>query len=209
VKPKIVLYGAGGHGKVVADAVQRQEEYELVGFLDDHRAEQVLGLPVLGGIQEAGGIRRSGVAHAISAVGDPKAREATDERLLKAGFSLGVAVHPSAQIGAGALMGEGCVVLAGAVVGPDTRLGRSCIVNSGASVDHDCTVGDYVHVAPGATVAGEVVFGARALVGLGAVILPGRRIGEGARVGAGAVVIADVPPGATVVGVPATALPDR
>ena len=50
---------------------------------------------------------------------------------------------------------------------------------------------------------GEVVVGERAMIGAGAVVLPGVEIGADARVAANSLVADDVPPGATVAGVPA------
>ena len=50
---------------------------------------------------------------------------------------------------------------------------------------------------------GNVVVGEGAMVGAGAIVLPGVRVGERARVAANSLVTEDVPPGATVAGVPA------
>lgn len=50
---------------------------------------------------------------------------------------------------------------------------------------------------------GPVVVGDRAMIGAGAIVLPGVEIGEGASVAANSLVVEDVPPGATVAGVPA------
>jgi acetyltransferase-like isoleucine patch superfamily enzyme len=97
-------------------------------------------------------------------------------------------------------------VLARAVVGPEARIARLALVNTGAIVEHDCDIGEGAHIAPGAVLAGGVRIGAGAMVGAGAVIRPGVAVGEGAIIGAGAAVLADVPPGATVAGVPAQPL---
>jgi serine acetyltransferase len=70
-------------------------------------------------------------------------------------------------------------------------------------VEHECELGEAVHVAPGACLAGRVRVGAYAFIGIGAQVIQCLAVGEGATVGAGAVVIADVPDGATAVGVPA------
>jgi sugar O-acyltransferase (sialic acid O-acetyltransferase NeuD family) len=206
VRPKIVLYGAGGHGKVVADIVEKQGKYELAGFLDDAREGEAYGLPILGGEAALADVRGRGIEYAICTVGAAETREKIDEKLLAVGFSLALAAHPSAQIARGAALGEGSVVMPGAVVGPDAVLGRSCIVNTGASVDHDCRLGAYVHVGPGARLGGEVVAGARSLIGIGASVVKGRNVGRGATVGAGAVAVKDVAPNVTVVGVPAKPL---
>jgi sugar O-acyltransferase (sialic acid O-acetyltransferase NeuD family) len=188
LRPRIVIYGAGGHGKVVADVVEKQGTYELVGFVDDAPKDKVLGIPVLGTCADLESLRGRGVEHAISAVGDAGVREMTDDRLLAAGFTLCTAIHPSAQIARAATIGEGSVVMPGAVVGPDAVLGRSCIINTCASVDHDCLLGSYVHVAPGAHLCGGVHVGSHSLVGAGASALPGTHVGEKVTVAAGVVV---------------------
>jgi sugar O-acyltransferase (sialic acid O-acetyltransferase NeuD family) len=147
-----------------------------------------------------------GADRAVVALGDNDTRLAAQRRALDAGLSLGVVVAATATVDAVGI-GAGSVVLEHGHIGPGTTLGDAVIVNTGAVVEHDCSVGDAVHVAPGAYLLGECVVGAGALIGARAVVLPGRRVGSGARVGAGAVVTEDVPPGATVVGVPAARRP--
>ncbi|MEO7433195.1 MAG: acetyltransferase [Dokdonella sp.] len=115
-------------------------------------------------------------------------------------------VHPRAFVAAGALLGDGCQVMALGAVCANSKLGDAVIINTKASVDHGCVIGNGVHIAPGATLAGEVVVQDFAFVGAGAVILPRIRIGRGATVGAGAVVTRDVPDSQTVVGNPARVL---
>jgi len=203
MSPRLLLYGAGGHGKVVADAAEREGCYELAGFVDDKPLTEFFGLPVLGTADALDDIRRSGAEHAVSCVGDGEIREMLDERLVEAGFSLATIIHPSAQVARGAVIGEGSAIMPGAVVGPGCVIGRSCIINTSASIDHDCRLGDYVHVAPGASICGGVCIGSHSLVGVGASILPNIKIGPRSIVAGGATVTRDVPDGATVAGTPA------
>lgn len=198
----ILILGAGGHGKVVADILCCAGA-RVRGFLDDDPATWGtlrLGLPVLGAV----------ATHAVHApavilgIGDIAAR-----RDLVARLSAGkaprwcVAIHPRATLARSVAIGAGVTVMAGAVVNADTTLGDHCVVNTGATVDHDCAIGPYAHIAPGAHLAGGVHVGAGALIGIGAVVTPNLTIGVGSVVAAGAVVIADVPDGVTVKGVPA------
>ena len=99
--------------------------------------------------------------------------------------------------------------MAGVVVQPGSCLGENVIVNTGARVDHDCLVDAHAHIAPGAILCGNVQIGKGAHIGTGANILPGKKVGAGSIVGAGAVVVDDVPPGITVVGIPARPLESK
>ena len=129
------------------------------------------------------------------------------ERELRVGGARGLQpvklIHPSAVIAEDAQIGDGCQILAGAVVGVLTCLGKQCLVNTNASIDHENILEDGATVSPGATLCGSVYLEKAAWVCAGATILPGVRVGAGATVGGGALVRKDVPPGMTVVGVPA------
>jgi len=204
-KGSLLVYGAGGHGKVVAD-VARSAGWVVVGFIDDAQARDgatIGGLPVrsLAEWQAAPPVHLVPVV--ALGVGDNTARARCHARLLEAGFEVVSVVHCSAVVAPTARIGQGTVVMACAAVNPDATLGAGCIVNTGAVVEHDCALGDYVHLSPNAALGGNVAIGHRSHLGLGAVALPGVRIGAEVRVGAGAAVIRDVQDGLTVVGVPA------
>ncbi|HUG93995.1 MAG TPA: acetyltransferase [Planctomycetaceae bacterium] len=207
---QIVVWGAGGHARVVADALRAGGEWTLAGFLDDvdagRRGSEFCGSLVLGGREQLTDLRHAGVEWAIVAIGDCAARLARSRLLADAGFRLAVVVHPRAVLSPAAWVGGGTLLAAGAVVGPASRLGQAVIVNTLASVDHDCVVEDGAQIGPGARLTGGVQVCEGALVGAGAVIIPGVTIGAGSVVGAGAVVLEDVAPGAVVCGNPARVL---
>lgn len=201
----LLVFGAGGHGKVVADAAQLAG-YVLAGFIDDDPARvgrSVLGLPVLAWTdvaQDADASRRFLIALAI---GDNAARQRCMERVRAVGFEVPVIRHPSSVVASSVTLGAGVLVVAGVVVNPDASVADGAILNTGSVIEHDCKVGAFAHISPKAALGGAATVGDRSHVGLGAVILPGIRVGADARVGAGAAVIGDVPDGVTVVGVPA------
>lgn len=199
----LALYGAGGHGKAVADAAEKQGVYALAGFIDDDVAGPVFNLPVLGTTRDIGAIRAADIDTVVVSIGNPTARKKAHETLRAAGFALGIVMHPSAQVARGAVIGHGSVLLPGAIVGPDAVLGEGCIVNTGASIDHDCALGDYVHIAPGARLAGNVTVGAGSHIGIGSAVKEGVKIGRNVVVGAGAVVVKDLPDDCVAYGVPA------
>lgn len=203
---KIVIIGAGGHGRVVLDILRRCGEMRIAGFIDADvsRAGTTLdGVPVLGPVNMLPKLRREDVRGAIVAVGDNRVRLSYAREAAEAGLRLISAVHPAAVVSPAASVGENVVVAAGAVVGAGASIADSAIINTSAVVDHECEIDRGAHICPGALLAGRVHVEEGAFVGLGAHILPCLKVGAWAVVGAGAVVLDDVPAGATVVGVPA------
>ena len=203
-RPRILLLGAGGHGKAMADLLLAHGGFEIAGFVDAApKTSQVLGLPVLGGESLLAGLASQGITLAHPSVGNNAQRLAAAGRLRAASFALPSLIHPTALIGHGARIGEGATILARAVIGPEAEIGALALINTGAIVEHDCVVAEAAHIGPGAVLAGGVRIGAGALIGAGAVVRPGITICAGAVIGAGAAVVEDVPPGAKVMGVPA------
>jgi sugar O-acyltransferase (sialic acid O-acetyltransferase NeuD family) len=207
VSVRIVIVGAGAHGAVVADILQRAHAAGAIaapiGFVDDtpsRSGTSLLGLDVLGSIASLAEHAHDAI---IVAVGDNGARRALTERLLAAGERLATAVHPSASIAPSATLGEGTVVSAGAIVTPRATIGRGVIVNTKASVDHDTSVGHFAHVSAGATVGGQARIGAETLIGIGATVLSGVTVGARTTIGAGAAVVEAIPDDVVAFGVPA------
>jgi sugar O-acyltransferase (sialic acid O-acetyltransferase NeuD family) len=207
----LILIGAGGHGRVVLDAVRTRSEYHVVGFIDiDPTITAVEDVPVLGGDEVFETLSSRNISHGLvtlGATGPSSQRQALFKRMRGAGLEGAIVVHRDATVAASSQLGEGTVVLAGAVVNPGARIGQNVIVNTGAIVEHDCTIGDHAHLSPGAVLGGGVQVGDRAHVGIGATVIQGIRIGADALVAGGAVVITDVPAGARVAGVPAKPMP--
>ena len=203
---KIVVYGAGGHAKVVLDVIEKSGAYTIAGLLDDSAelaGEMRSGYRVLGGDAIFRGLIEGGVKGMVVALGDNVRRRAVFHSACAAGFELISAIHPSVILGGRVKVGAGSVLVAGVVVNVDAEIGDNVIVNTSASVDHDCQIGAHVHLSPGVRLAGRVTVGELTHIGIGAVVLPNLTIGKRCIVGAGSVVREDVPDGMVVAGNPA------
>jgi UDP-N-acetylbacillosamine N-acetyltransferase len=214
VQSELIIWGASGHARVVADIVRCENRYSIAGFLDDLHPERAgetfEGAPIRGGREQlVGGGRLARLAGGtpaplvIIAFGDCAARLEAARFVAAKGLELAKAIHPSAVIAASARIGAGSVVAANAVVNPGAVVGANAIINTAASVDHDCVIGDGAHICPGVRLAGNVRVGEASWIGIGAVVADGRTIGSGCVIGAGAVVVSDIPDGVVAFGVPA------
>lgn len=200
----LLLLGAGGHSKVVAEIALHSRGYELVGLVDRHAIGTVVnGIPVVGDDDALPSLFVKGVRHVHVAIGSNSARAALADKIVRMNFKLATLVSPSANVSRTAHLGQGAVVMAGATLNANAAVGDLTIINTGANVDHDCKIGRAAHIAPGCTLAGNVTVGDRTFLGAGATVIPGVTLGHDVVVGAGACVINDVPSGQTVVGVPA------
>ena len=196
----LVIVGAGGNGKVIADIAEKIGYSDIV-FLDDNPLLEICGnYKVVGKINEASSYKD---ADFIVAVGNAKIRRKIQTELIENGLRVVSLIHPSAVITSDVKIGLGTVVMAGAVINTCAEIGQGCIINTCASVDHDCCVCDYAHISVGAHVAGTVTIGENTWIGAGATVINNLEIAPDCMIGAGAVVVADITESGTYVGVPA------
>ena len=199
---EIVVYGAGGHGKAVAEILAASKRI-VTGFIEDDLAltdSKIIGFPLC--VVDEWLSSHSGASVALG-IGDNRARERAGQLILRHSHKLISAVHPAAIVSRSARLGAGVVVIAGAVLNAECELEEGVIVNSGAIVEHDVRIGRYAHLSPGSAVGGAAQIGALSHIGMGAMILPSKRIGENCIIGAGAVVVEDTPDNQVAYGVPA------
>lgn len=201
MKDKLIIIGASGHGKVVADIAIKMNNWKTIAFLDDKPIKESMWLEVIGKVADAFVYRNE--ADFFVAIGNNVTREKMQTNLVDEGFSIVSLFHPSAVIGTDVQVGCGTVVMAGAVINSSSRIGNGCIINTSSSLDHDSIIEDYVHISPGVRVAGNVSICKSTWLGIGSIVNNNVNICSGCKVGAGAVVVKDITESGTYVGVPA------
>ncbi|WP_216725583.1 acetyltransferase [Synechococcus sp. WH 8016] len=212
VVSKLLVLGAGGHAKVVAETALASGHVSDICFLDDHfynstQEALTLGRPVLGPLDfvfEKACIDE--YSEVVVAIGHATTRLRWIKSLIAAGYSLPSVVHPTAFVSPSVQIGPASVVFAHVAMQAQASIGMGVILNTGCSIDHDCKLDDAVHICPGARLAGEVHVGKRSWIGIGASVINQIRIGSDVTIGAGAAVVTDIPDGITAVGVPARPL---
>lgn len=195
MKQEVILYGGGGHAKVVAEC-SKAANMLVVGFMDDDPSARLFEYSHLG--QYRSDI--FSVMPMVIAIGNNRIRKKISEHVRHNFFN---AVHPSVLISESSEIGIGCMVLHRAIIQSGSIIGNHVIVNTAAQIDHDGVLEDYVHIGPGAIICGNVTISEGTLIGAGSVILQGVKIGKWSTIGAGSVVTRDVPDNALVMGVPA------
>lgn len=200
----LLIIGAGGHGKVVADAAKLQNQWEKIAFLDDdfQKIINVNGYAVLNNISSAIQYLHE-FSDACVAIGNNEKRLEICKQLFEIGFYLPNIIHPTAVISDNVSLSSGSVIFANSVINPNASIGNACIINTAAVIEHDCILQDGVHISPNAALAGGVNIGKNSWIGMGSNIIGKIQIGSNVIVGAGSVVINNIPDNKKVAGVPA------
>ncbi len=179
---KIAIYGASGHGKVVAD-IAKLNGYSEIIYVDDGEndfitfkkfLEKDLHVPVAFGV---------GINHV---------RAKLYRKCVENSLEVVTLIHPSAVLATSVTVAEGTVVMAGVVINTDTNIGRCCIINSSSVIEHDNIIGDFAHISPLVACAGDVTIGDYTHIGIGSCIIQGVIIGSDSIIGAGSVVVTDI-----------------
>jgi sugar O-acyltransferase (sialic acid O-acetyltransferase NeuD family) len=203
----VVIVGASGHGKVIADIIEEQGRYRILGFLDTFKQMGMrLGrYSVIGRETDIPDlVRQYRGLGVIVGIGNNHIRCEISARIRELSPSVQFinAIHPRATIASTVALGRGIAVMAGAVVNTDTSLADGCFVNTNASVDHDNVLEEFSCVQPNAATGGNVHLGALSTIGLGANVIQGIRIGRAVVVGAGSTVLHDIPDNVQAFGTP-------
>jgi sugar O-acyltransferase (sialic acid O-acetyltransferase NeuD family) len=191
----MIIYGASGHGKVVAEIVEVSGNTDITFVDDQPKGDTFLGYPLI----LANTLSFLPNHKLIIAIGNNRIRKNIAQKL---NWDFTIAIHPSAQVSKRSQIKSGTVIMAGVSVNSECKIGEHVILNTNCSIDHDCDLEDFVHISPNVALGGDVRVGTCSHIGIGASVIQGIKIGKHVTIGAGAVIIEDVPDFAVVVGVP-------
>ncbi|MDD5360369.1 MAG: acetyltransferase [Sulfurovaceae bacterium] len=178
---KIYIYGASGHGLVVAE-IALSCGYKQAVFIDDVKI----------GHQSFEDIKDDNKTSIIIAIGDNKTRAKLQKKVKEKGFNIATLIHASAIISPSSNIGEGTVIMPNVVINAKANIGDGVILNTSCVIEHECKIGNFVHISPSVALAGAVTVGNFTHIGIGSLVKQSVKIGEDSIVGAGSVVIKDI-----------------
>ncbi len=198
----LIIIGASGHGKVVADIAIKMGKWSKIAFLDDNESlKRSMGIDIIG--KSSDSLKYIDSYEIFAGIGNNATREKIQNGLEAVGAKIPVIIHPQAVVGSEVEIRAGTVVMAGVVINTGTKIGKGCIINTGVTVDHDNLISDYVHLSPGVHLAGNVKIDAGTWLGIGCVVCNNTSITSECIIGAGAAVVKSITISGTYVGVPA------
>lgn len=196
-----ILYGAGGHARVVDDILQASGN-KVSRVWDDFPSSEFCGH----GVETPPKILDATIIDSnlfLISIGDNQIRARIAGKMSSMGVKFGTALHPSAILGNHVTVGEGTVIMPGTVINHGAKIGQHCIINTGSTIDHDCVLGDFCHLAPGCSLCGGVEVGNYSFLCVGCKVAPYLRIGDFVTVGGGSMVLHHLKTPGTAWGCPA------
>ena len=192
----ILIFGSGGHAKVIVDIIEKQEEFNIAGFIDGYKEKNsvIMGYRVIGDEFSLEDIIVSNEIYGgIIGIGDNLIRAKVRDKIIKIipNFKFVNCIHPKSILGKDATLGVGNVLMAGAIINSSTRINNHCILNTNSSIDHDCLMSDFTSIAPNATIGGNVKIGDYSAIGIGVNIFHNVNIGYNCIIGGGSLVCHD------------------
>ena len=213
---KIVIFGSGGHAKVIFSEIIKIKTFKFIGFVDDFKkkGELIIGLNKkkyynLGSIKEV--ISKKNNFKGIIGVGLNFIREkiANDIKKINCNFKFQKVISKDATINSNVFIDEGSLICSGSTINTETRIGKHCIINTSCSIDHDNKFGDFSSTGPGVVTGGNVEVGCQSYLGLGCLIRHNIKILENTIVGLGSLVNKDCKKNSIYYGSPAILIRKR
>lgn len=199
-KSRLLIIGAGGHGRVAAEIAEAMTRYGEIAFLDDGIPSAAMRHPLLGDCSCAP--HYADTHEFFVAIGSNSVRQRITEGIHSFGGKIATLIHPTAIISPSAEIGCGSIAMPGAIVNANAKIGESTILNTHCSVDHDCCIDSFCHISVDAHLCGSVSLGRLCFIGAGAVIINNVDLCSGCTIGAGSVVLKDISLPGTYVGSP-------
>lgn len=196
MKKKYVIWGAGGHSKVLIDIILKKKN-KIIAVLDQNKKIKInLKYPHILGVKSINKFLKQNKNKKINFIigigSNQKARYNIFRKLKKLHFLLPNIISADSICCKNLKIGEGNQILPNSNVSTNVTIGNACIINHNSNIDHDCKIGNGVHIAPGATLCGEIIIGNNVLIGAGAIILPRLKIGNNVIIGAGTTVTKNI-----------------
>lgn len=160
----LLIWGKGGHAKVIADNLDNTG-YNFVEFIDDND-------PISSSEELLTDKYRTNFWHIFVAIGDNYCRQRIYNRLVKLGYTIPTIISPSAAVSKKAGLAVGSFIGPKACINAGALIWNGCIINTCASIDHDCEVHSFTHIAPGTHLCGSVIVGSNCLIGVGTSVIP-------------------------------------
>ncbi|TCI46221.1 acetyltransferase [Exiguobacterium sp. SH3S2] len=207
---KLLIIGASGHGKVVANIAHDCNEWDEIAFIDDDKKKIGSSFSDFKVIDVTKNVRSYVDDYEfVIGIGDADVRERLTLFLKESGAKFTTLIHPSVVIGLDVKIEQGTVIMPGCIINSSTIIKESCIINTASTINHDCEINKYAHISPGSHIAGNVSIGEKCWVGIGSSIVNDITIVDNCTIGAGAVVVADISQSGTYVGIPAKIIHSR
>lgn len=208
---EVIVFGSGGHAKVIIDIIEKQKQYKLIGLIDPFKelSSTRLNYPILGNKGDYSILNK--VHGGIVGIGDNWVRYEMTQLInqLAPNFQFITCIHPHATIGSDVQLGAGTVIMAGGVINSGTKIGTSCIINTLSSIDHDCHIGNFASLAPNTSTGGQTIIEEGTAIGIGTNIIHNIHIGEHTVVGAGSTVLDHLPSFVVAFGTPCRVIRQR
>ena len=192
----ILIFGAGGHAKVIVDIIEKQGRFKITGFIDKSYDKDtiILGYRVLGCMSSIKDIVFDyQIDGGVIGIGDNSIRELVRNKIVEVipNFKFVNCIHPDSIFGKDVVFGEGNVVMAGVIINSSTSIKNHCILNTNSSLDHDSLMANFSSIAPNVTIGGNVRIGDYSAIGIGSNIFNKVNIGYNCIIGGGSLVCKD------------------